>query len=226
MIAALAVRYEIACRAILLILAVSVGMVAYTIRGFVIGGVFPSIAAAFPTYRAWLIDPDKSWSAVRGFRTFGRAWREEFPRANLPGAALTGVWIVLWIDHRILQQVEIDTVGLVASGVLLVVIALTGVFSIVFWAVRANFAESTRWAVRASVGVVLARPLCTIMLLGLQLIYLWLALSYPAAVIALGPGAPLFAVCLIVFAFARLPGASARHSPTTPESVETKGPHA
>ena len=83
--ASLAERYEAACRVVLLIVVVSAATVLFTLRGAVIAGFFPAVAAAHTVYRARLLDADGDRSLRRAVALFARSWREEFPRANAPG---------------------------------------------------------------------------------------------------------------------------------------------
>lgn len=209
MIDSIALRYEAACRAVVVVFVVNAAMILYALRGAIVLGAFPSIAAAYSTYRTWLLDEDRSWTASRAFRTFGEAWRAEFPRANGPGWALTAIWLVLLLDHRILQRAEVDELGLVASGILVLVMAFSAVFTPLFWAVRANFDEPGRWLVVRTAQMVIARPLCTLTVIAAELVVGWTAVQVPAAAVLMGPAATIFVVCAIVFSFGRLPGMSA-----------------
>ncbi|QHC58895.1 DUF624 domain-containing protein [Rathayibacter sp. VKM Ac-2760] len=211
--AAIAERYEAACRVVLLVLVVSAAAVLYSLRGLVVAGVFPSVAAAHATYRAWLIGDDRSWSVRHTVSTFARAWREEFPHANTPGYVLLAVGGVLWIDHRVLGAVEVDGTGVAVTGILLVVSALFTLFCLVFWIVRAHFQERTRWVVRTAAQLLVARPLCTLLLGAVLLLLLQLAASVPALGVLAAAAVLPFAASAVVFAFGRLPGFSAREHP-------------
>ncbi|MDY0912957.1 DUF624 domain-containing protein [Rathayibacter festucae] len=206
--ASLAERYEAACRVVLLIVIVSAAMLVFTLRGAVVAGFFPSVAAAHAVHRARLLDADGSWSLRRTVSTFARSWHDEFPRANLPGYALLGVGAVLWVDHRILGGLEVDAVGVAVTGVLLVVSALFALFAVEFWVVRAHFAERTRWQLRTAALLLLARPLCTLMLAAVLFLLLALATSAPVLGLAAAGAVLPFAATAVVHAFGRLPGFS------------------
>ncbi|NRG39305.1 DUF624 domain-containing protein [Rathayibacter sp. VKM Ac-2804] len=204
--ASLAERYEAACRMVLLVLVVSAAMLVFTLRGAVVAGFFPSVAAAHAVYRARLLDADGPWSLRRTVSTFARSWSDEFPRANLPGAVLLGVGALLWADHRILGGLEVDAVGVAATGVLLVVTVLFALFAVEFWIVRAHFAERTRWQLRTTALLLLARPLCTLMLAAVLLLLLALATSAPVLGLLAAAAVLPFAATAVVQAFGRLPG--------------------
>ena len=202
----LAVKYEAACRLLMVIFVVNTAMIIYTVRGAVILGFFPALAAAHSTYRAWLLDVDQAWSVKRTLTTFGGAWRTEFRRATLPGLALTAGWLLLWIDHRVLSQVEATVPTLAASAIVVVVLVFYAVFTCYFWVLRANFDESNRWLARLSAQMVIARPLTTVFMVSAMFIFLWLATVAPALVLTIGPAAAIFASCAIVFSFGRVKG--------------------
>ena len=56
-----ALTYERLCRIVLMVFVVNVVMLIHTLMGLILGGFFPSIAAAYATFRTWLIDEDQSW---------------------------------------------------------------------------------------------------------------------------------------------------------------------
>ena len=53
-----AVGYEFLCRIIMMIVVVNVAFVAHTLLGLIVGGLFPSVAASYATFRSWLLDVD------------------------------------------------------------------------------------------------------------------------------------------------------------------------
>ena len=55
-----ALTYERLCRIVLMVFVVNVAMLVHTLMGLILGGFFPSIAAAYATFRTWLIDEDQS----------------------------------------------------------------------------------------------------------------------------------------------------------------------
>ena len=61
-----AVGYEFLCRIIMMIVVVNVAFVAHTLLGLIVGGLFPSVAASYATFRSWLLDvDDRSWTVKR-----------------------------------------------------------------------------------------------------------------------------------------------------------------
>jgi uncharacterized membrane protein YesL len=160
---------------------------------------------------------------VHGFRVFAEAWRDEFPRANWPGYGIAAIWTLLWVDYRILSQVALDAWGSAASGVVVVVTLLFAVFSLVFWVIRANFDEPIAWLARTTAQMIIVRPACTLILLALMLLAIWLVVTAPALAFIAGPPALLFATVGIVYAFGRLPGFDVREPKTHNLPVATAG---
>ena len=80
-----ALTYERLCRIVLMVFVVNVAMLVHTLMGLIVGGFFPSIAAAYATFRTWLIDEDQSWRVRQTWTVFHRAWKDELTQANLFG---------------------------------------------------------------------------------------------------------------------------------------------
>lgn len=218
--ATLAIKYEALCRAILVIVVVNIAFAAFTLRGFVIGGFFPSIAASSSVLRTWLLDDDRSWGVRRTWRTFAEAWHAEYPRANRPGVlmALFAVW--LYVDHRVLSQVRVDGLGLAMSGLLLMVIALYILFCGYFWVLRAHY-DDTEWHIaKLAAPMIVARPLTSAVIGASYLILIWAGLQWPGLLVALGPAGLMFVNCAVVYSFSRVPGYDAHEpAPATPAGV-------
>ncbi|KAB8289574.1 YesL family protein [Bifidobacterium avesanii] len=202
-----AVGYEYVCRIILMILVVNVAFIVHTLLGLVVGGLFPSIAAAYATYRSWLIDvQDRSWSVKRSWLTFHRAWWQELGPANLFGWPQFLVWALLVWEYWFVQHNDLGRVGYGVSGALLVLNLIYGLFVFVSWAVHVNFDEGPVWVLRTSLAMVIARPMCSLMVLCLFVITVWAYVQWPGLFVALGAGVPTFATMMAVYSWGRLPG--------------------
>ena len=71
---------------------------------------------------------------------------------------------------------------------------------------RANFDEKPMWVVRSSISMVIARPLCSVMIIALLLITAWAYSTWPGLGVALGLTVPVFAVMMAIYSYGRLPG--------------------
>ena len=115
-----AVGYEFLCRIIMMIVVVNVAFVAHTLLGLIVGGLFPSVAASYATFRSWLLDvDDRSWTVKRTWSTFHQAWLEELGPANKFGWPQFLIWALLIWEYWFVQNNDLGTTGFAVSGALL-----------------------------------------------------------------------------------------------------------
>lgn len=74
------------------------------------------------------------------------------------------------------------------------------------WAIHVNFAEKLTWVVKTSLSMVIARPLCSLMIALLFLIVVWAYYTWPGLMIAFGIAVPVFAAMMAIYSWGRLPG--------------------
>ena len=202
-----AVGYEYICRIILMLMVCQVAFVVHTVMGLVVVGFFPSIAALNTVFRTWAVDvDDRSWTVARSWTTFHRAWKAELKSANLFGWIQAVIWALLAWDYYLANWNDMGRLGYAVSGLLLLINVLYGLFAFMSWVVRANFDEGPLWVARTSVQMVVARPLCSLMVLVLFLITVWAYAMWPGLAVALGLTVPAFATVMAVYSFGRLPG--------------------
>ena len=206
MLSRFAIAYEKACRGILVVFLVNVALLVYTVLGAVVVGLMPAVAAAYATFRSLIMAEDHSWGIRQVWTTFGRIWRSELVGANLAGWPITAVGLLLVLDYRIANYLDPSALGWAASGLLLMALAGYLLFCSLFWVVRANnFAERTWWQVRATLGLVLARPLCRLLTAAVLGVTGWLWWNWPVTLFTFGAAVPIFAICCAVFSTGRLP---------------------
>ncbi|MFT8592067.1 MAG: DUF624 domain-containing protein [Bifidobacterium sp.] len=207
MLSRFSLRYERICRMIVTIFAVNVAMVAHTLLGAVIVGFFPSIAAAHSTYRLWLLSSDRVWSVRKTWSTFHGFWKGEIRSANEFGWSLSGVWLLLIVDYWMVNWHDIGgTIGIGISGALVVIMVFVGMFTLLSWVLRSNFNESNRWAIKTTLQMVVARPLCSLITAALFMLTVWAWYTWPGILVVFGLSVPAFLSSITVFSYARLPG--------------------
>jgi uncharacterized membrane protein YesL len=184
-----------------------VAFIVHTVMGLIVGGFFPSIAALYATFRTWLIEvDDRSWTIRQSWTVFHRAWKAEFKSANLFGWPQFIIWLLLIWDYYLVNWNDMGTFGIGLSGVLLVVNVFYGLFVLLSWALRANFNEKPKWIVRGSLQMVIARPVCSFMVVMMLLATVWAYYNWPGLGVALGLTVPVYAVMMAIYSFGRLPG--------------------
>ena len=202
-----AVGYEFICRVILMIAVVHVAFIIHTLLGLGIVGLMPSIAASCATYRTWLLDvDDRSWTVKRTWLTFHKAWKADLKQANIFGWPQMLVWMLLIWEYWFVQHNDLGVVGIGVSGVLLVINLVYGLFVFMSWPVRSNFDQSPWWVVRTSLSMVVARPLCSLMVLLLFVLTVWAYWQWPGLVMVFGVSVPVFATMMAVYSWGRMPG--------------------
>lgn len=204
-----AVRYEEFCQVVLQLLVVNAAIVWHTLKGFIVLGIMPSIGATHALYRTWLMDADRHWSLSRTWRTFAEAWHKDLGSANKTGWAFAGFWALMAVDFAIMENAEVGTLGLIASGLLIATGVGALAFTPTYWLLRSHYDEPPRELLRSTVRLVLARPAYTAVLLASAFIALWLTITWPAITFFLGLAPLILAVCAIGYSFARVPGMSA-----------------
>lgn len=202
-----AMGYEYFARIIMMILIVHIAVIVHTLLGLVVCGFFPSLAASNTTYRTWLLEvEDRSWTVKHTWTVFHRAWKQELGPANAFGWPQFAVWALLIWEYWLTMTNNMGTFGIVVSGVLLVLNLLYGLFVFMSWAVRSNFDEGFVWVLRTSLTMVIARPLCSLMVFVLFLITVWAYYTWPGLMAAFGVSLPVFATMMAVYSWGRLPG--------------------
>jgi len=203
----IAVGYEYLCRIVMMIAVAHIAWLAHTLLGLVVYGLFPSTAALYGTYRSWLLDvEDRSWTVKRTWITFHRIWVEERNSANLFGWPQALIWVLLIWEYWLVQHNDMGVIGIGVSGALLVLNIFYGLFVLLSWAVRANFDEKPMWVVRTSLSMVVARPLCSLMVVCLFMLTLWAYYTWPGLAVAFGFAVPVFATMMAVYSWGRMPG--------------------
>lgn len=204
------VWYEYICRIIMNIFVVHAAFLVHTLMGAVIVGLFPSIAATYETYRAWLRADDHEWTARTTWTVFHRAWKSELRGANLFGYPLFALGALLVWEAYVVSANGGGTIGLVASGLFLVLLVAYALFASFVWMIRAHFDEKIGWIIRYSLSMIVARPLCSLILLALDAITVWAYVKWPGLAVAFGLSLPVFAASLTIYSYAHLPGLDAR----------------
>ncbi|CED92351.1 YesL family protein [Actinomyces succiniciruminis] len=205
-----ALGYERLCRVIMLVATINAAFVVHTLAGAVVLGFFPSVGAAFTTYRTWLLDEDHAWRARRAWSTFHTAWRAELRGANRFGWAQAAVGALLAWDYYLANWNLLGgVVGIGVSGLLLVINAGYAVAALAAWAVRAHVEAPLGWTLRAAVAVA-CRARCTVSMVVLLGVSAWVWSRWPGVFVAFGPSMVVGVVAAAVYTFGGLPGLEAR----------------
>jgi len=210
MLARFSVAYEHFCRLLLAVFVVNVAILVHTLLGAVLLGFAPSCAAAQVTFRTWILSEDRSMSVKEVWRIFHAAWKKEFKQANLFGWTLTAVWAVILLDYYVMNWHARGTFDVGISGVLLVLAVVLALFTKLVWVVRANYDERPAWIIRTTLSMIIARPLCSLLLTGLTILTILAWAQWPGLLMVFGLALPMFCTIWVVYAFGKLPGMDMR----------------
>lgn len=203
----IAQMYEFACRVVLLVLVVHIAFLVFSLAGLIILGVFPAFSATIATYRAWVRDvKDRRWSVKQTWKLFFHFWKDDLVWANIVGYPLTLIAVFLFVDYMLVNNNYLGAPTYAVSGILLLLNVVYSLFATLVWVVRANFDEDFFWILKQTLTLVIVRPLCSLMLIIMLLLVLFSYAKWPGLALAFGVSVPLFAVVVVVYSFARLPG--------------------
>ena len=213
MLGRFSIGYERVCRAILIAFTINIAAVAHTLLGLIVAGLFPSIGAMCGLWRTWLLEPsDRAWSVRETWIRFHREWKAQLKSANLLGWPMAVLWGLFLYDYWIVNWHDAGMVGYACAGILLMAIVVYGLFSMLVWVVRANFAETNRWCVRMTLQMLLARPLCSLALFAVFVLSVAMLVRWPGMLVVFGLSLPMLAGTACVYWFGRLPGMDVRES--------------
>lgn len=211
--------YEKLCRAILTIFVVNVAILVHTLAGLIIVGLFPSLAAANATYRTWLLSDDRSWTVSQTWKLFHREWKSNLKSSQVLGYLQLVVGILLAYDYWIVNtNARTGMTGVVLSGFLAVLLVVFLLFSVMSWVMASHFDEGLAWIARTSLGMVVARPLCSLMLLCTIFLIGWVCCRWSGVFVGFGFSLLVFAGQAVVYSFGHLSG----FSPSKQEEIAAK----
>ncbi|WP_347549139.1 YesL family protein [Pseudalkalibacillus hwajinpoensis] len=72
----------------------------YSLRGLIVGGVFPALVASMGVSRKWLMGDED----IKIWKTFKGIYRQEFTKANIIGWLLTVIGSLLYLNYRLLES--------------------------------------------------------------------------------------------------------------------------
>lgn len=116
------------------------------------------------------------------------------------------LWAVVIVDYYVMNWHARGDFDIMVSGVLLLIIVVLAVFSSLVWVVRANYEESPVWIVRTTLAMIVARPLCSLLQVGLLILTVLVWVQWPGILMVFGLSLPMFCTAWIVYSFGRLPG--------------------
>lgn len=100
------------------LLALNILWVLFSTLGLYILGIFPATVALFAVVKQLIIEKDD----VPVFRLFWKNFKMEFVKANLLGYLLLVIGVILYVDLKVIQAMEIPLLYTVLNGLIIFVI--------------------------------------------------------------------------------------------------------
>jgi uncharacterized membrane protein YesL len=100
----------------------------------------------------------------------------------------------------------LGTAGFAISGILLLVNIFYALFVLISWAIRSNFDERAWWIIRTSFSMIIARPLCSLVIIVLLLVTAFAYYKWPGLMMAFGVSIPIFATMMTLYSWGKIPG--------------------
>lgn len=70
----------------------------YTLRGLIVGGVFPATVASLGVVRKWLMEEQD----IKIWETFKKGYSQEFLSSNILGWVMTGIGMILFLNYQVM----------------------------------------------------------------------------------------------------------------------------
>lgn len=143
------------------LLALNILWVLFSTLGLYILGIFPATVALFAVVKQLIIEKDD----VPVFKLFWKNFKMEFVKANLLGYLLLFIGVILYVDLKVIQAMEIPLLYTVLNGLLIFVIfiyllTILYIFPI-FVYYEFKFWQYPKYAIVNAIG----RPFQTILLI-------------------------------------------------------------
>lgn len=204
-----ALRYERFCRLVCRLVIIHVLAVAYTLAGFIIVGIFPTMEAIIRLQRRERMQEGPL--PLRQLPTVLWAeWRRCAVGANLRGWLIGGIGLILAWEYRVMNVLGVGAAGYLCAGLLLVLM----VFLYLTW-VNAAFLNAhlvlppSRLALMSG-SMVIARPLVSLLSVIVSLGWVALVYALPALLIVLGATPVLYCLSYVCWTFGKVPGTRAQ----------------
>lgn len=146
------VFYQV-CVWIMRLIYVNLLWIAFTILGLILFGIGPATTALFAVSRKWLMGERE----IAIFPTFWESYRKELVTSNILLAILLLVGVVLYIDYRILVELEGQIYTILLIGLLGIVMIYIFIFLFIF-PVLAHYKLKTFQYLRQTFLIVISSP--------------------------------------------------------------------
>ncbi len=163
---------------------VNVLWILYSFLGLIIGGVFPATIATLSVFRKWLMGDEN----ISIWNTFNQKYRKEFLGSNILGWILTGIGIILYLNYRIMINLEGDIFIYIPFAFY---ILLFFYLTLIIWSfpLISHYKGSNKQHLKNAIIIGFAKIHYTIAIMLILITVVYLSLEYPGIM-------PFFSVSL------------------------------
>ncbi|MFB5660445.1 YesL family protein [Alteribacillus sp. HJP-4] len=135
--------------------------VLFSALGLFVFGVFPATAALFAVLRTRIVDV-KHEKSIPVIKQFWHHYKREFLRANLIGWMLTAAGFVLYVNVRVLQQLDASLINQMITIITYLLIFVYVLVLLYIFPLFVHFKLSTRQYVTYAFVMAIGKPLQTL----------------------------------------------------------------
>lgn len=140
----------------------------FSLAGLILFGLFPATAAMFAVLRRMIMEDNQ----IPVLKLFLENFKQEFLKANLIGYLVLAVGIILYLDIRVLQLIENDSLRSILLGSIYVVGAIYVISTLYIFPVFVHYQLKVLQYPKYALILAVGRPFHTVLLLaGLICLY-------------------------------------------------------
>lgn len=171
----------------------------FSIAGLFVFGLFPATVALFAVIRKLTMDSRE----ISIFKLFLHTFKNEFLKANLLGYIWAAIGLILFLDLRVLQQLQTTIFHQSLTIILYVIIFVFLLLSLYLLPIFVHFQLKKREYIKYAFVLAVGRPIQSILMIVAFLVTLYLMWSFPGIIPVFG--ASLLALVLMKMASISFP---------------------
>jgi uncharacterized membrane protein YesL len=181
------------------LLALNLLWLLFSTIGLYILGIFPATVALFSAIKQIIIEKDD----IPVFKVFWKSFKREFTKANLLGYLVLAIGVILYLDVKVIQGLEIPLLYTVLNGLIIFVIFIYLLIVLYIFPIFVfydfKFWQYPKYAIIIAIG----RPLQTVLILAGTTALLLLYRYFPFLIAVFGMS--LFSYIIIKIASSSFP---------------------
>lgn len=154
----------------------------FSLAGLIVLTLFPATAALFAVLRSLLIE-DEDLSIIKEFI---KHFKTEFAKSNIIGYLVTALGVILFVDFKIVQQLNNETMEIIMVNVIFIVGIFYFICMLYIFPLFVHFKLKTWQYIKNAFFLTIARPFHTIMMITFLGITFYLYMLMPVLILLFG----------------------------------------